>query len=185
MTPQQVQAVFNRATCLFTYEEIQQTLDKMALEINEKMKDMHPIVMCVMNGGIVTMGHLLTRLDFPLEVDYVHATRYRGNTRGNDLFWYKKPSFSLEGRTILLVDDILDGGITLSEIVKYCKQQSAASVYTSVLLDKYQKRVKEGLANADFVGLPIDDHFVVGFGMDYHEYLRNVPGIYRIADEDM
>ena len=185
MTPQQITGVFERATCLFSYDEVQVALDKMASEINQQLREANPIIMCVMNGGIVTTGHLLTRFNFPLEVDYVHATRYRGKTRGDDLFWYKKPSFPLEGRTILLVDDVLDGGITLAEIAAYCKQQHAAKVYTAVLLDKYQKRVPNGLTNANFVGLSIEDHYVIGFGMDYHEYLRNVPGIYRIAPQDM
>lgn len=185
MTREHIDGVFSRATCLHTYEDVQAALDKMAKQITNDLENTNPIVMCVMNGGLITTGHLLPRLNFPLEVDYVHATRYRGKTRGEDLYWYKKPSFSLEGRTVLLVDDILDGGITLAEIAGFCCQQKAKRVCTAVLLDKYQKRVPRGLPKADFVGIEIEDHYVVGFGMDYHEYLRNVPGIYGIAPQDM
>ena len=89
----------------------------------------------------------------------------------------------MEGRTVLLIDDILDGGVTLAEIINYCKQQGATAIYTAVLLDKYQKRIPEGLADADFVGLRVEDHFVFGFGMDYYEYLRNMPGIYCVSTD--
>ena len=81
------------------------------------------------------------------------------------------------------MDDILDGGITLNEILKEVAAMGASEVYSAVLVDKYQKRVPEGLQKADFVGLQVDDHYVFGYGMDYKEYLRNAPGIYKIAPE--
>ena len=129
------------------------------------------------------MGNLLPRLDFPLEVDYVHATRYRGEIRGGDIHWKVKPSVNLQNRTVLIVDDILDGGITLAAIVNEIKKMGAAEVHTAVLVDKHNKRVPEGLPNADFVGLQVDDHYIFGYGMDYKEYLRNAPGIFIVSPE--
>ena len=155
----------------------------MAVEIHEKLNEKNPVIICVMVGGLVPMGNLLPRLDFPLEVDYVHATRYRGEITGGELHWKVRPSVNLEGRTVLVVDDILDGGITLAAILAEVKSLGAAEVYSAVLVDKHHKRVENGLLHADFVGLEIDDHYIFGYGMDYNEYLRNAPGIFVVAPE--
>lgn len=181
--PSKIQDVYRKSTRLFTTEEVEAALDKLAIDIHEVLHDKNPVLLCVMIGGLVPMGNLLPRLDFPLEVDYVHATRYRGEITGGELHWKVRPSVSLKGRTVLVVDDILDGGITLAAILDEVKQLGAAEVFTAVLVDKYQKRVEHGLKHADFVGLQIDDHYIFGYGMDYHEYLRNAPGIFIVAPE--
>jgi hypoxanthine phosphoribosyltransferase len=136
-----------------------------------------------MIGGLVPMGNLLPRLDFPLEVDYVHATRYRGDIKGGELHWKVKPSLDLANRTVLVVDDILDGGVTLAAIIEEVKKMGAAEVYSAVLVDKHHKRVPNGLKNADVAGLLVDDHYIFGYGMDYNEYLRNAPGIFVVSPE--
>ena len=173
-----INKVYNEATCLYNESEVHEALDRMAKEIHTVLHDQNPVVMCVMIGGLVTMGNLLTRMDFPLEVDYVHATRYRGEINPGQLHWKAKPTVDVRGRAVLIVDDILDGGLTLTAIMDELKAMGASAVYTAVLVDKYQKRVPNGLDRADFVGLRIEDHYVFGYGMDYHEYLRNAPGIY-------
>ena len=94
-----------------------------------------------------------------------------------------KPSLDLNGRTVLIVDDILDGGVTLAAILAEVKLMGAAHVFTAVLVDKHHKRVENGLKHADFVGLEVDDHYIFGYGMDYNEYLRNAPGIFVVAPE--
>ncbi|HVT62818.1 MAG TPA: hypoxanthine-guanine phosphoribosyltransferase [Legionellaceae bacterium] len=179
-----IDAVFKRATLLFSIPEIEQALDKLALEIEQKLGQKNPVILCVMVGGVVPLGNLLLRLNFPLELDYVHATRYCGAMSGGILNWKVKPKIDLRNRTVLIVDDILDGGVTLAAILEEISQMGAAEVYSAVLLDKYQKRVPEGLQHADFVGLQVEDHYVFGYGMDYKEYLRNAPGIYKVAPED-
>ncbi len=181
--PTNIKEVFAKSTCIYTANEVEAALDRMAIKIHELVADKNPIIMCVMIGGMVPTGTLLPRLDFPLEVDYVHATRYRGKTSGGELTWLVKPRSNLEGRTVVIVDDILDGGITLASIVDYVKQEKAGEVLTAVLVDKHHKRVEKGLKNADIVGLTMDDHFIFGYGMDYNEYLRNAPGIYMVAPE--
>lgn len=181
--PVHIREVFSKASCLYTKYEVEAAMDKMATEISYAISDKNPIFVCVVVGGMIPMGNLLPRLDFPLEVDYVHATRYRGELTGKDLHWKVKPSTDMKGRTIVVVDDILDGGLTLAEVVKLCEAEGAEKVYSAVLVDKKREREPGGLATADFVGLEVDNVYVFGYGLDYKEYLRNAPGIYAVAPE--
>lgn len=181
--PQYIKEVYAKATCVHSRQEIEAELDRMAQEIHKRLEDTNPILLCVMVGGLVLTGNLLPRLDFPLELDYVHATRYQSGTRGGELTWKVTPGAQLKGRTVLIIDDILDGGVTLKAIIDFCMQQGAADVLTAVLLDKREARLSDGLPLADFTGLVIPDAYVFGYGMDYKEYLRNAPGIYIVAQE--
>jgi hypoxanthine phosphoribosyltransferase len=181
--PNQIQEVYSKATCLCSTADVDKALDKMAAEIHEVLHDKNPVVLCVMIGAIIPLGHLLTRLDFPLELDYVHATRYRGGLKGGEIHWKSTPRVSLENRTVLIVDDVLDGGVTLQAIVDYCEQQGAAKVYTAALVEKENARIDGGLSKADFVGLEVENRYIFGYGLDYKEYLRNAPGIYAVAPE--
>jgi hypoxanthine phosphoribosyltransferase len=178
--PHKIKSVYEKSSCLFTTNEVEAALDRMAIKIHEQLQDQNPVIICVMIGGLVPLGNLLPRLDFPLEVGYVHATRYKGEITGGDIHWKVKPSTNLAGRTVLVVDDILDGGVTLAAIIAEIKALEATQVYSAVLVDKYRKRVPNGLQHADFVGLQVEDHYIFGYGMDYHEYLRNAPGIFVV-----
>ncbi len=181
--PEQIREVFAKATCIYSKAQVEQALDKLAHQISAKLANDNPVFLCVVIGGIVPLGNLLVRLDFPLEVDYVHATRYRNDTKGKDLQWKAAPSTDLQGRTVVVVDDILDGGITLASIVEFCKNKNAKQVFTVALVDKYEARLPSGLPEADFCGLKIENHYVFGYGLDYKGYLRNAPGIYMVAPE--
>ena len=181
--PSHIREVSAKATCLFSKAQVDAALDVMAEKIHDRLADKNPLFLCVVVGGIVPMGNLLPRLDFPLEVDYIHATRYQNTTSGKTLTWKVLPDTSLKNRTVVIVDDILDGGITMAEIVKYCESQGAAEVLTAVLVDKDNARLPEGTPHADFFGLRVDNHYVYGYGMDYKGYLRNAPGIYVVAPE--
>ncbi len=183
MSPLQILQVQSRARCLHEEAEVEAVLDRMAVAVGSKLQDKNPLLICIMHGGLITSGRLATRLNFPLQMDYLHATRYRGSTTGKDLQWKTYPSESLKDRAVLLIDDILDVGKTLELIVDYCVQQECASVHTAVLLDKQHDR-KTAAAKADFVGLNVADHYLFGYGMDYKGYLRNAPGIYAIAEQD-
>ena len=116
-------------------------------------------------------------------MDYLHATRYRGETSGEELQWRAEPCLSLQDRNVLIVDDILDGGITLTEVLKYCRDKQAANVYSAVLLDKQDARLPGCVQEADFTGLKVENRYVFGYGMDYHEGLRNLPGIYALKKD--
>lgn len=185
LIPTHIQEVEKKATRLFTRSDIEAGLDNMAKAIHAQLSETNPVVLCVLIGGLIPAGNLLPRLDFPLELDYIHATRYAKEMVGHDeIDWVAKPRVSLKDRTVLIVEDILDGGVTLAAIVDYCRQQGAKAVYTAVLLDKRKAaRAPGGTQKADFTAISMDDGFVFGYGMDYEGYLRNAPGIYVVAPE--
>ena len=184
ITPQQIKQIAARATCLFSDAEIEVSLNRMASLIHNDLEDANPIVLCVLIGGIVLTGKLLTKLDFPLQVDYIHATRYGDQLSGSEVQWVVKPRKSLQGQTVLIVDDILDGGITLQSIIDYCYEQGASVVKTAVLVEKQVPREETALQKADFTGIKVENRYIYGYGMDYKGYLRNAPGIYVVAKED-
>ncbi|MGB5305592.1 MAG: hypoxanthine-guanine phosphoribosyltransferase [Gammaproteobacteria bacterium] len=164
-------------------EEVQRALDDMAVQIDAVLGDTLPVILCVLTGGIIPAGHILTRLSFPLEIDYLHATRYQGNTSGGDeVHWLCQPRVALTGRTVLVIDDILDEGHTLKTVLDYCRNAGAADVYSAVLIDKRHDR-RAGELAADFTGLHVEDRYVFGFGMDYKGYMRNLNGIFTLPED--
>jgi hypoxanthine phosphoribosyltransferase len=179
-----IQAVLKNAVCLYSAEEVSQALDKMAMQITQELKDANPLILSVMTGALIATGHLLTRLHFLLEVDYIHVTRYRNQLKGRDLHWLVEPRSDLKNRNILIVDDILDGGLTLAAIIDYCKQSGAKAVYTAVLVNKKRKREPGVDFEPHFSGVIAQDKYLFGFGLDYKGYLRNIPGIYYINHQD-
>lgn len=179
-----IKNVLARATCLYNSEEVEKALAGLANIIHQDLIDKDPIVLCVLIGGVVLTGKLLTLLDFPLQVDYIHATRYGDKTTGSEIKWVATPRVSLKGRTVLIVDDILDRGVTLAEIVKYCRHQGALEIKTAVLVEKQVSRPKDAVQKADYTGVTVENRYVFGYGMDYKGYLRNAPGIFSVAKED-
>lgn len=174
----------DNAECLYNSEQILKAIDNIAADMTTELKDKSPIILTVMTGGLIFAGHLAVRLHFPLELDYIHATRYRGATRGGDLHWLVEPRLNLKDRTVVIVDDIFDGGLTLAAIIDYCQQAKAKEVYSAVLVDK--KRIREPGVNfkPNFIGVETEDKFLFGFGLDYDEFLRNAPGIYAVTNLD-
>lgn len=168
--------------CLHDGAAIERALDNMAVQVTARLGDAHPLALCVLHGGLIFAGHLLTRLAFSVEMDYIHATRYRGATTGNELHWLALPRTPLAGRTVLLLDDIFDEGHTLKALHDHCLAQGADRVLTAVLAVKNHPRPKADYA-PDFVGLEVGDRYVFGFGMDYKHRWRNANGIYAIRDE--
>lgn len=178
----ELMAVHQGADKLFEAADVAAAYDRMAGRISEHIADKTPVILCVMIGGLIPTAELIRRFDFPLELDYLHATRYRGETAGGELVWRVSPSSDLEGRTVLVVDDILDEGHTLSAILQALRAQQPASLLTSVLLEKQHDRRAPDL-KADFVGLNVPDRYVFGCGMDYKGYWRQLDGIYAVAGE--
>ena len=167
------------AELLFSRGELDVRIATMGKEIEDALEDEVPIFMTVMNGGLIFGGVLALAIPSDLEFDYVHATRYRGGTRGHDLLWVKQPRVALTGRTVLLVDDILDEGHTLKAIRDFCIDEGAKRVLIAVFCEKRHDRATPGL-RADFVGVRVPDRYVFGYGMDFHEQGRNLPGIYAL-----
>ena len=175
---QEIETVRAEADCLYSQDQVDAATDAMAAAIHERLAGTNPLILSVLIGGIIPTAALLTRLDFPMQVDYVHASRYREKTRGGDLYWLKEPP-ELRGRRVLLIDDILDEGHTLKAIAATCREAGAAEVLTAVLVDKQVQR-DDGLPHADFTGVSVPNRYVFGCGMDYKGYLRNLPGIYAV-----
>lgn len=184
LNPDEIIEVAKRADCLHSEAEVEEAITVLAKKISLRLAHKNPIILCVMNGGLVLSGKLVTQLNFPLQIDYLHATRYRGNTSGAELQWKQEPTLSMKDRTVLVVDDIYDEGVTLDIILSYCREQGAANVYSAVLVDKIHDRKCTNLS-CDFVGLKVEDRYLFGYGMDYKGYLRNAPGIFAIAEVDM
>lgn len=177
---EEINQVMKEADLLTSPSQVEEAIDKLALQISEELADKNPVVFSVMNGALVFSGQLLTRLNFPLEVGYMHATRYRGELEGQPkLHWQAPPSVAMESRNVLILDDVYDEGHTLYEIVNSCKSQQAKEVYTAVLVDKLHDNKVEGL-DIDFVGLEVENRYIFGSGMDYRGYWRNAAGIYAL-----
>ena len=183
ISPSEISDVVRRADCLYSEDEVELAIDNIANRITAKLASTDPVLLCVMNGGLILTGKLASRLRFPLNIDYVHATRYRGKTSGADLQWKKKPSLKLIGRVVIVIDDIFDEGATLGSVVEYCKKQGADKVLTVVLVNKLHDH-KLADIKCDFIGLEVEDRYLYGYGMDYKGYLRNAPGIFAVADSD-
>ncbi len=182
--PSQMQEVYKRSTCIYNRQQVETAFDEMARVMHDKLAGTNPLLLSVMVGGMIPLGHLLPRLDFLLEVSYIHATRYDSGISGGEITWKAESSIDVSNRTVVIVDDILDGGITMQAIVDHLKDLKAKVVYTAVLVDKQQARVPGGLPQADFKGLDVENRYLFGYGMDYKEYFRNAPGIYKVAPED-
>ncbi|HRP22360.1 MAG TPA: hypoxanthine-guanine phosphoribosyltransferase [Thauera sp.] len=168
------------ADCLADDATVETALDRMAGEITARLADRNPLVYAVMNGGLIFAGRILPRLPFPLEVAYLHATRYGHAVQGTLLDWRVRPTQDLRGRTVLVLDDILDEGHTLQAIIEHLRQEGAADVLSAVLVHKVHERKAYPGMRADFSGLDIADRFLFGCGMDYKGYWRNAPGIYAV-----
>jgi len=176
----EIKYIQETAHLLFSEQEVEGALDTMAGQINSLLAELNPLVLCVMNGGIVVAGKLITRLTFPLTIDAINASRYHNQTAGGSIEWVLKPSTPLKDRTILIIDDILDEGITLAAIHDYCLEQGATAIYIAVLMDKNLGHNKP--VSADFIGLNVENRYLFGYGMDYKGYLRNAPGIYACKE---
>ncbi len=180
MSNQAIQQVLDEADCLHDEQTIQRALDRMAEAMTARLSKASPLMFTVMNGGLITAGQLLPRLRFPIEMSYLHATRYGDATRGKELVWKVRPAEDMTGRTVVIVDDILDEGHTLAAIIDYCKAQGAKEVLTAVLVNKLHDRKARPDLTGDFVGLDVEDRFLFGCGMDYKGYWRNTLAIYAV-----
>ena len=174
-TPQQL---LNQATLIHNAEAVTGAINRLGVEITQALSTATPVVICVMGGGVVFAGQLLTQLNFPLELDYVHASRYQNKTIGLTLNWQALPKLDLSGRTVLIVDDILDEGITLLAIQEKCLALGAKQVLSAVLVEKTLGHTKP--IRADFVGLEVPNRYVFGYGMDAYGWWRNLSSIYAL-----
>ena len=162
-------------------DAVQAALEVVAGKIRTQLADRNPLVLCVMTGGVIFCGQLLPKLDFPLDFDYLHATRYGPETQGGKISWRMAPWTPVKGRTVLVVDDILDEGVTLAAVKDSLIRLGAAEVLLAVFADKLNGKQKP--IHADFIGLTVPDRFVFGYGMNVDNAWRNLPAIYAMKDD--
>ena len=164
---------------------IERTIATMAQRIHADYIGSVPVYLTVMHGGMPFAAQLALEIGalggLDLEFDYLHATRYRGATSGGEIAWKHRPATPLQGRRVLLVDDIVDEGHTLQAVRQWCREQGAAEVRIAALTVKQHDRCVPGLV-ADYSGLVVPDRYVYGYGMDYHEQGRNLPAIYALRE---
>ena len=172
------QHYLDNADLLYCEKDVSNAIQSLANNITNTSKNDFPIVLSVMNGALFFAGQLIPQLNFPLEVDYIHATRYQGDTEGQEIQWLARPNISLDNRNILILDDILDKGITLQAIVNDCYAKGARQVKTAVLVEKEMDETKP--LQADYIGLKVPDRYVFGCGMDIYGLWRNLPAIYAL-----
>ena len=178
LNKKEAEEVLASADLIWSAEDVAITVERLASDITARLSETHPLVLAVMGGAVVFAGNLLPRLNFPLEFDYLHVTRYGAATSGGELNWIVEPRLSVAGRTVLVLDDILDEGITLAAIKERMLAQGAAACYTAVLAEKDLGRGKP--IQADFVGLMLPNRYVFGYGMDVSGAWRNLPSIHAV-----
>lgn len=171
------QDYLEKAQLIHTQQVVNQAISTIADKLNIDYMSEPPLVLCVMGGGVFFTGQLLPKLQFPLEFDYIHATRYRG-VSGHIVEWLVKPKKIVNNRNVLILDDILDEGITLKAIVDECKQLGAKHISIAVLVEKQLNIHKP--VHADYVGLMVPNQYVFGCGMDVYGWWRNLPAIYAL-----
>ena len=181
MDSKEARALLADAELIHPAAAIQTALDEVAARIRTQLADSNPLLLCVMTGGVVFCGQLLPRLDFPLDFDYLHATRYGPETQGGKISWRSAPWIPVKERTVLVVDDILDEGVTLAAVKESLTRLGAARVLVAVFAEKLTGNSKP--VSSYFVGLTVPDRFVFGFGMDIHGAWRNLPAIYAVREK--
>ncbi len=178
MSPQEAQKIFDEADLLVSADESAKAVRRVAGEIGQRLADSNPLVLAVMGGAVVFTGQLLPQLGFPLDFDYLHVTRYGDVTHGGQLQWIVEPRAPVAGRVVLVLDDILDEGVTLAAIADRLLGQGASQVLCAVFADKDLGREKP--ISADFVGVQLPNRYVFGYGMDVKGAWRNLPAVYAV-----
>ncbi len=175
--------ILNRAEQIFSADDVERAIKRLAVDITQTLQEDYPLVLSVMGGAVVFSGHLLPLLRFPLEFDAIHVSRYGDETQGGELQWRVLPKEPVAGRTILVLDDILDEGHTLVAIRDKMLALGAKQILNAVLVDKTLARDKPIKAN--FVGLTVPNRYVFGCGMDAFGLWRNLPAIYALKQAEL
>lgn len=161
---------------LISEEEIQAKIKELGASLTEEYKDSFPLVIGILKGAMPFMSDLLKRVDTYLEMDFMDVSSYGGSTvSSGEVKIIKDLDASVEGRDILIIEDIIDSGLTLSYIAELLRYRKAKSIKIVTLLDKPTGR--KAKIKADLVGFIVPDEFVVGYGLDYAEKYRNLPYI--------
>jgi hypoxanthine phosphoribosyltransferase len=174
--------IHSSADLLFDPEAVEQGIADLAVNVAKDCEKDFPLVLCVMNGGLYLTGQLIRHWDFPMTIDYVHATRYRLATLGKDVLWKAYPQNEIKDRHVIIVDDIFDQGYTLEEVKSYCIKHGAKKCSSVFLIRKSHERKKADI-QPDYVGLECGDCYVYGAGMDLNGHFRNLSSIHFVTSK--
>jgi hypoxanthine phosphoribosyltransferase len=176
----EIEHVRRTARELYTAEQVSSALDRMAARISMDLARKHPFVVAVMTGGAFAAVHLCARFDFPHEFDYVHVGRYGAGLTGGELTWIVRPKATYRDRVVLLVEDVIDRGLTLAALQAELNRIPVAELRTAVLVSKAGEA--SGVRpHVDYVGLETGTDYLFGCGMDYKGYWRNLPSLFAVA----
>lgn len=180
LSSKEAEQILDTAELIYSAAVVSETVQRMAMDITDTLSGKCPLVLSVMGGAVVFTGQLLPLLRFPLNFDYLHVSRYNNKTRGEEVDWKVVPHTDIQDRVVLVLDDILDEGITLASIRERIMSSGAKAFYSAVFANKNIGKSKP--ISADFVGVTLPDRYVFGFGMDIYGSWRNLPAIYAVKD---
>ena len=172
-----------RIKVLLTEEEVDRRIEQLGEQITKDYQGKKPHLICVLKGGAPFMCELSKRIKLPLTMDFMSVGSYEGTESTGMITLKKDLDESLEGRDVLIVEDIIDSGRTLSCLVKLFADRKPASIRLCTLLDKPERRVVDDV-KVDYCGFNIPDKFVVGYGLDYNQKYRNLPYIGEVEFEE-
>jgi len=161
--------------------DIKEAIWKIADKINADLKDKNPVMVCILNGSFMFSADLLKLIKFPCQISFVKLASYEGTGSSGKVKELIGFNEELSGRTVLLLEDIVDSGLTLKNCIKQVQKAGAKEVIVATLLFK-PNALKEDI-NLDYIGIEIPNDFIVGYGLDYNGYGRNLPDIYKIVNE--
>ena len=181
MSIQDPRELLENSTVIADRDEVRAAVDRIAKEINAHYGDRSIILLVVMTGAIMPAAWIASRLKMPLQMDFIHATRYSGTTQGGEIEFRVPPRLNLQNQDVLIVDDIYDIGLTLQMIEHYCQAREARSVNSAVLIRKIHARETTGELPA-FIGMEVEDKYVFGCGMDAYEHWRHLHEIRALEE---
>jgi hypoxanthine phosphoribosyltransferase len=158
---------------LITEEQLARRVEILAREIEQDFRGRETVVVSLLSGTVMFLADLIRHLNVPLRLDFIGVSSYGVGTESGDLVFTKELRLDVRGRNVLLVDDILDTGKTLSRVLSKLRALKPRRIKVCVLLDKPSRRVEK--IKADYVGFAVPDFFVVGYGLDFAERYRNLP----------
>ena len=171
----------NNISVLISEQELQQKVKELGAKITEDYKDTNLLLIGVLRGGVIFMSDLMRSIELPIEIDFMQVSSYgSGTVSSGNVKILKDTETSVEGRDVLIAEDILDTGTTLHSLVELIKQRGASSVKICTILNKPARRKVR--LDAEYVGFNIPDKFVVGYGLDYDQKYRNLPFVGVIED---
>ena len=165
---------------MITREEIEKRVKELASEIEKDFAGKEPVCIGLLKGSVMFMSDLIKEIDLPLSIDFLKVSSYHGGTESTGVVQILQDvSFDIKGRDVIVVEDIIDTGLTLTYVKQFLQSKGVRSLFVCSLLDKPSRRKVD--LKGDYIGFEIPDEFVIGYGLDYAEKHRNLPYIGKVV----